>query len=83
MSLLAWAYLSVQYLLALGRVSFVWLLGLAPPVELALLLAVGAKLTSVATVLVALQCVLAPAVFAIVLRSAAHARALRTREAIA
>ncbi len=83
MSLLAWAYLSVQYLLALGRVSFVVLLGLAPPVELALLLAVGANLTSVATVLVALQCVLAPAVFAIVLRSAAHARALRAPEAIA
>jgi glycosyltransferase involved in cell wall biosynthesis/O-antigen/teichoic acid export membrane protein len=83
MSLLAWAYLSVQYLLALGRVSFVWLLVLAPPVELALLLAVGAKLTSVATVLVAMQCVLAPAVFAIVLRSAAHARALRAPEAIA
>ena len=83
MSLLAWAYLSVQYLLALGRVSFVWLLVLAPPVELALLMAVGARLTDVASVLVALQCVLAPAVFAIVLRSAAHARALRTPEAVA
>jgi len=83
MSLLAWAYLSVQYLLALGRVSFVFLLGLAPPVELALLVAVGAKLTDVASVLVALQCVLAPAVFAIVLRSAAHARSLRPPEAIA
>jgi glycosyltransferase involved in cell wall biosynthesis/O-antigen/teichoic acid export membrane protein len=83
MSLLAWAYLSVQYLLALGRVSFVILLALAPPVELALLLAVGASLTDVATVMVGLQCVLAPAVFAIVLRSAAHARSLRSSEALA
>jgi len=77
MSLLAWAYLSVQYLLALGRVSFVLLLGLAPIVELALLRAVGADLTGVALVLVALQGVLAPAVFAVVLRSAAQARAMR------
>ena len=83
MSLLAWAYLSVQYLLALGRVSFVWLLVLAPPVELALLVAVGAQLTDVASVLVALQCVLAPAVFAVVLRSASHARSLRAPEAVA
>jgi glycosyltransferase involved in cell wall biosynthesis/O-antigen/teichoic acid export membrane protein len=83
MSLLAWAYLSVQYLLALGRVSFVWLLVLAPPVELALLVAVGAQLTDVASVLVALQCVLAPAVFAVVLRSASHAGSLHRPEAVA
>jgi hypothetical protein len=73
----------VQYLLALGRVSFVWLLALAPPVELAMLMAVGAKLTSVAGVLVVLQSVLAPAMFLIVLRSAAHARSLRVPEALA
>ena len=75
MSLLAWAYLSVQYLLALGRVSFVILLAVAPPVELALLVTVGAQLTEVAPVLVALQLVLAPAVFWLVLRSAASALA--------
>jgi glycosyltransferase involved in cell wall biosynthesis/O-antigen/teichoic acid export membrane protein len=83
MSLLAWAYLSVQYLLALGRSSFVALLAIAPPVELALLVLVGAQLTDVASVLVALQLVLAPAVFVLVLRSAARARALQMPEALA
>ena len=83
MSLLAWAYLSVQYLLALGRSSFVLLLCLAPPVELALLLAVGGQLTEVASVLVALQLVLAPAVFSLVLRSASRARSLGSPEALA
>ena len=83
MSLLAWAYLSVQYLLALGRVSFVFLLGLAPPVEIALLVAVGAQLTSVAFVLVALQLVLAPAVFALVLRTASGRHSLRAPQAVA
>jgi glycosyltransferase involved in cell wall biosynthesis/O-antigen/teichoic acid export membrane protein len=83
MSLLAWAYLSVQYLLALGRVNFVFLIGLAPPLELALLITVGAELTAVAFVLVALQLVLAPAIFALVLRSAARARSLRTPEVLA
>jgi glycosyltransferase involved in cell wall biosynthesis/O-antigen/teichoic acid export membrane protein len=83
MSLLAWAYLSVQYLLALGQVSFMVLLALAPPVELALLTAVGAHLTAVATALVALQCVLAPAVFALVLSSAARAHALRVPGTVA
>jgi hypothetical protein len=38
--------------------------------------AVGAGLTDVATVLVGLQCVLAPTVFLIVLRSAQQAREL-------
>jgi glycosyltransferase involved in cell wall biosynthesis/O-antigen/teichoic acid export membrane protein len=83
MSLLAWAYLSVQYLLALGRANFVILLAIAPPVELALLVLVGAQLTDVASVLAALQLVLAPTVFALVLRSAARARALKMPEALA
>ena len=84
MSLLAWAYLSVQYLLALGRVSFVVPLGLAPLVELALLAVVGAHLTSIALTIAALQLVLAPLVFVLVLRSAAQARTLgRTPEALA
>jgi glycosyltransferase involved in cell wall biosynthesis/O-antigen/teichoic acid export membrane protein len=83
MSLLAWAYLSVQYLLALGRASFVILLAIAPPVELALLVLVGAQLTEVASVLAALQLVLAPAVFWLVLRTAARARTLDLPEALA
>jgi glycosyltransferase involved in cell wall biosynthesis/O-antigen/teichoic acid export membrane protein len=83
MSLLAWAYLSVQYLLALGRSSFVILLAIAPPLELALLVLVGAELAEVASVLAALQLVLAPAVFWLVLRTAARARALEPPEALA
>jgi glycosyltransferase involved in cell wall biosynthesis/O-antigen/teichoic acid export membrane protein len=70
MSLLAWAYLSVQYLLAIGRISFVALLGATAALEAGLLAAVGAQLTDVATVLAGLQLALAPAVFALVLRSA-------------
>jgi glycosyltransferase involved in cell wall biosynthesis/O-antigen/teichoic acid export membrane protein len=75
MSLLAWGYLSVQYLLALGRVSFVFLLALAAVVEPLLLITVGSQLTDVAAVIAGLQLVLAPAVFAIVLRNAAGVRA--------
>jgi glycosyltransferase involved in cell wall biosynthesis/O-antigen/teichoic acid export membrane protein len=75
MSLLAWGYLSVQYLLALGRVSFVFLLALAAVVEPLLLVTVGSQLTDVAAVIAGLQLVLAPAVFAIVLRNAAGVRA--------
>jgi O-antigen/teichoic acid export membrane protein len=74
MSLLAWAYLSVQYLLAIGRISFVALLGAAAALEAGLLAAVGAQLTDVATVLACLQLVLAPAVFALVLRSVGRQR---------
>jgi glycosyltransferase involved in cell wall biosynthesis/O-antigen/teichoic acid export membrane protein len=75
MSLLAWGYLSVQYLLALGRASFVLLLALAAVVEPPLLIAVGAQLTDVAAVIAGLQLVLAPAVFLVVLRNAAGVQA--------
>jgi O-antigen/teichoic acid export membrane protein len=74
MSLLACTYLAVQYLLALGRVSFLIPLAIVPPVELALLVAVGAQLTGVALVIAALQLVLAPAVLGLVLRAAAQVR---------
>jgi O-antigen/teichoic acid export membrane protein len=55
MALLACGYLAVQYLLALGRVSFVLVLGLAAALELVLLATVGAQLTQVALVVAALQ----------------------------
>ena len=77
MSLLACAYLAVQYLLALGRSSFVLLLGLAAAVELAALAIVGAALVDVALVLVCLQLVLVPAIFVLVVRSAKVARGIR------
>jgi len=68
MGLLSCAYLGVQYLLALGRTSFVLLLGLAAVVELALLVAVGSALTQVALVLAGLQLALAPSLLLLVVR---------------
>jgi O-antigen/teichoic acid export membrane protein len=70
MALLGIGYLGVQYLLALGRRSFLWLLGAAAAVELIVLPSVGAgsngvtpqaQLVDVALVLLGLQLVLAGA----------------------
>ncbi len=69
MTLLACAYLSVQYLLALGRWNFIWVLGVAAAVEVGLLVAIGGNLTAVAVGLTCLQVCCAAAVFAISLRS--------------
>jgi O-antigen/teichoic acid export membrane protein len=69
MTLLACAYLSVQYLLALGRWNFIWVLGLAAAVEVGLLAAIGGDLTAVAVGLTCLQVVCAATVFVISLRS--------------
>jgi hypothetical protein len=55
MALLACAYLSVQYLLALGRSSFIWVLGVAAGLEIGLLAGIGANLEEVALALFALQ----------------------------
>jgi O-antigen/teichoic acid export membrane protein len=71
MSLLSCAYLAVQYLLALGRSSFVLVLALGIAVEVALLVALGSGLVPVAAVVACMQLVLAPLVLAIGLRSAA------------
>jgi O-antigen/teichoic acid export membrane protein len=69
MTLLACAYLSVQYLLALGRWNFIWVLGVAAAVEVGLLVAIGGNLTAVAVGLTCLQVFCAAAVFVISLRS--------------
>jgi O-antigen/teichoic acid export membrane protein len=55
MSLLACSYLSAQYLLALGRSAFIWLLAIAAAVEIVLLAGVGADLEQVAVALFGLQ----------------------------
>jgi O-antigen/teichoic acid export membrane protein len=55
MSLLACSYLSVQYLLALGRSAFIWLLGVAAAAEVVLLAGIGADLEQVAVALFGLQ----------------------------
>jgi hypothetical protein len=69
MTLLACSYLSVQYLLALGRPSFIWVLGCAVVLEVALLAGIGANLERVAMALFALQLVCATLVLALSFRT--------------
>jgi O-antigen/teichoic acid export membrane protein len=68
MTLLASAYLCVQYLLALGRAHFIWVLGAAAVVEVLLLSTLGPNLTGVALALCGLQVTCAT----ILLRLALH-----------
>ncbi len=62
MVLLACTYLSVQYLLALHRYRFIWVLALAVVVEVVALISIGADLTRVAMALLAVQAVCAAVV---------------------
>jgi glycosyltransferase involved in cell wall biosynthesis/O-antigen/teichoic acid export membrane protein len=71
MALLACAYLSVQYLLAIGRISFIGVLGIAAAAEVLLLIAIGANLTQIALVLFGLQLVCAASMLALSLRKPA------------
>jgi O-antigen/teichoic acid export membrane protein len=71
MALLACSYLSVQYLLALGRSSFVWLLAPAVVAEVALLAAIGADLEQVAMALFAVQLACAAGVVSLAYRTPA------------
>jgi O-antigen/teichoic acid export membrane protein len=75
MTLLACAYLSVQYLLALERANFLWALAVAAVAEPLVLQAIGSRLTAVALGLLAVQLVLATIVLALGFRSAASPRA--------
>jgi O-antigen/teichoic acid export membrane protein len=69
MSLLACSYLSVQYLLALGRSGFIWLLAMAALVEVALLAGIGADLEQVALALMGLQLVCAAVIVTLSFRT--------------
>jgi glycosyltransferase involved in cell wall biosynthesis/O-antigen/teichoic acid export membrane protein len=75
MSLLACAYLSVQYLLALERANFLWALAVAAVAEPLVLQAIGSRITAVAVGLLAVQLVLAAIVLSLGFRSAASPRA--------
>jgi glycosyltransferase involved in cell wall biosynthesis/O-antigen/teichoic acid export membrane protein len=75
MSLLACAYLSVQYLLALERANFLWALAVAAIAEPLVLQAIGSRLTAVAVGLLAVQAFLALVVLSLGFRSAASPRA--------
>jgi O-antigen/teichoic acid export membrane protein len=68
MALLACSYLSVQYMLAIGRAAFLWVLVPAALAEVAVLVAVGANLTSVAIALFVLQLVCAVLMLTLSLR---------------
>jgi glycosyltransferase involved in cell wall biosynthesis/O-antigen/teichoic acid export membrane protein len=68
MALLACAYLTVQYMLALGRTSFLWVLGLVAVAEPFLLSAGTFSLLSYATLVLALQCAAAVGMLALALR---------------
>ena len=59
MTLLACAYLSVQYLLAMGRASFIWVLATCLALETVLLIMIGADLAAVALALFAVQVICA------------------------
>jgi glycosyltransferase involved in cell wall biosynthesis/O-antigen/teichoic acid export membrane protein len=71
MALLACAYLAVQYLLAIGRRSFIGVLAAAAAVEVLALLAVGANLTGIALALFGLQLLCAASMLVLSLRAPA------------
>src|SRR3954471_13627937 len=68
MTLLAAAYLTVQYMLALGRTSFLWVLGVVAVVEPFLLSSGTFSLVSYAVLVLVAQCVAAAGVLALALR---------------
>jgi O-antigen/teichoic acid export membrane protein len=68
MSLLACSYLSVQYLLAMGKASFLWVLGTAAIVEVVALIFIGDDLTAVAVALLAIQVVCAATILTLAMR---------------
>ena len=78
MALLACAYLAVQYLLAIGKRSFIGVLAAAAAVEVIVLLAVGANLTGIAFALFGLQLVCAASMLVLSLRTPAPPAAVAT-----
>ena len=76
MALLAFSYLAVQYLLALRRVRFLWLLAAVALLEPPVLVLAGERLTTIALALTALQLALCVPLLALdARRSAATGRA--------
>ena len=79
MTLLAVAYLTVQYMIALGETRFLWVLGLVAIAEPILLTAGNAGIVAFATTVFGVQCVAASSVLALGLT----ARRRRRRQAAA
>ena len=69
MSLLAVAYLAVQYMLALRRTAFLWVLGVVAVAEPFLLTTADLDLVSFSAVVLALQCIAAAGALGLALRS--------------
>src|SRR4051812_10271799 len=74
MTLLACAYLTVQYMLALGRRSFLWVLGVVAVLEPFLLSSGTFSLVSYAALVLGLQCAAAGGVLLLALRLRGRAR---------
>jgi O-antigen/teichoic acid export membrane protein len=68
MSLLACSYLSVQYLLAMGRAHFLVVLAAGIVVEVPVLLAIGDDLTAIAIALLCIQAFCAVTIFTMAMR---------------
>jgi glycosyltransferase involved in cell wall biosynthesis/O-antigen/teichoic acid export membrane protein len=77
MTLLALAYLTVQYMVALGETRFLWVLAVVAVAEPILLSATHLTITGFAGIVFAVQCVVAVSVLALGLR----ARRMRVAEA--
>src|SRR3954452_6028049 len=75
MTVLACAYLTVQYMLALGRTSFLWVLGVVAVIEPFLLSSGTFSLVSYAALVLGAQCAAAAGVLALALRLRRNARA--------
>jgi O-antigen/teichoic acid export membrane protein len=69
MSFLAVAYLAVQYMLALRKTAFLWVLGVVAVAEPFLLTMGDLDLVSFATVVFVMQCLAAAGALALALRS--------------
>ena len=65
MTLLAVAYLTVQYMVALGETRFLWVLGVVAIAEPFLLTAGHAGIVDFATIVFGVQCVAASSVLAL------------------
>jgi O-antigen/teichoic acid export membrane protein len=68
MSLLACSYLSVQYLLAMGKASFLFVLAGGVVAEVVLLLVIGDDLTAIALALLGIQAVCATTILTLAMR---------------
>jgi O-antigen/teichoic acid export membrane protein len=73
MSLLAFSYLSVQYLLAMGRASFLFVLAGGVIAEVLVLISIGDDLTAIAVALMIVQAACASVILTMALRQSAPA----------